>query len=173
MIILIIDVTDLDAALRRIAAGTRDASPLMAALADDMHAAVIENFDAEGRPDWLGLHAGTIAGRTKRGHWPGKILQETGNLKRSIQAESGPDRAVVGTNEPYAAIHQFGGTTRPHVIRPKNKKALSWPGGPGPRKQVKHPGSKIPARPFLDLTEPDRTRMLTTVSAYLRRLANP
>lgn len=56
----------------------------------------------------------------------------------------------VVNDRPYAWIHQFGGTTKPHVITAKFKKALAWNGG-GPVKRVKHPGSKIPARPMLPI----------------------
>lgn len=155
-------------ALSNIAALGVNAGPLMAALSEDMHQAVMDNFDAQGRPQWLGLHPGTIAARSKRGHWPGKILTETGRLKASIQADSGINYARVGTNEPYAPIHQFGGKTRPHVIRPRNRKALAF--GGRVVKSVNHPGSDIPARPFLQLTDPDRVRMLETVSSFLRKL---
>lgn len=55
-------------------------------------------------------------------------------------------RAIIGSDRKYAAIHQLGGTTSPHVIRARRKKALKTPYGP--RKSVNHPGSKIPARPF-------------------------
>jgi phage virion morphogenesis (putative tail completion) protein len=145
-----------------------DRAPLMRALSEDMHNAVMDNFAAQGRPAWLGLAPSTLASRPKR--VGGMILQDSGTLLKSIQAESGPDYAIVGTNQPYAAAHNFGVTTRPHVIRPKNKKALFWPGGPGPRKLVNHPGSKIPARPFLTLTDSDQVRMLLSVSQYLKSL---
>ncbi len=32
--------------------------------------------------------------------------------------------------------------TPPHIIKPKNKKALYWPGARHPVKQVRHPGSR-------------------------------
>jgi len=45
-----------------------------------------------------------------------------------------------------------------------------WPGARHPVKAVNHPGSNIPARPFLSLTDADRARMVSTVSTYLRGL---
>ena len=101
-----------------------------------------------------------------------KAPRKTGRLKRSITHDApektGPFawKVSVGPNVEYAAIQEFGGTTPPHVIRPKNKKALafSWPAGPAHLKQkdasgnltdmvvlgkVNHPGSKIPAHPYL------------------------
>ena len=55
-------------------------------------------------------------------------------------------QAVIGSDRKYAAIHQLGGKTAAHKIRPKRKKALAF--GGGVYKSVNHPGSKIPARPF-------------------------
>lgn len=169
MIELEIDDQAFAKAIGSISALGVNAGPLMAVLAEDMRAAVMDNFDAQGRPSWMGLKPGTIAARTKRGHWPGKILTESGRLRASIQADSGMTYARVGTNEPYAAIHHLGGKTKPHVIRPRNKKALAF--GGRVVKSVNHPGSNIPARPFLQLTDPDKVRMLESVSSYLRKLA--
>jgi len=40
----------------------------------------------------------------------------------------------------YAAAVEGG--SKPHIIRPKNKKALFWAGAMFPVKEVKHPGTK-------------------------------
>jgi len=52
-----------------------------------------------------------------------------------------------GTIVPYGAIHEYGGTTKPHVIVPKRASVLSF--GGRFYKKVNHPGSNIPARPYL------------------------
>ena len=54
----------------------------------------------------------------------------------------------IGSRLKYAAIHEFGGKTQPHVIRAKNGKALAFRIGQRLvfARQVKHPGSEIPAR---------------------------
>lgn len=87
---------------------------------------------------------------------------KTGDLRRSIvgtpvQDVGGVFSAMWGTNKPYAKHHEYG--TDPHVIRPKNKKALRWkganivgpilPGITGKRRGnvvfarvVRHPGTK-------------------------------
>lgn len=49
-------------------------------------------------------------------------------------------RASVGSNAPYAEIIVKG--SRPHVIEPRNKQALFWPGARHPVKRVHHPGTK-------------------------------
>ncbi|OKI04929.1 hypothetical protein A6A06_09545 [Streptomyces sp. CB02923] len=74
---------------------------------------------------------------------------DTGRLRSSIVArQTGGGRRVgyeVGTNVNYAAAVEYG--TAPHVIVPKNKKALAWPGAAHPVTKVNHPGTA--ARPFL------------------------
>lgn len=64
----------------------------------------------------------------------------TGRLRNSIEALIEIDKATVGTSVEYAKWVAF--PTKPHSITPKTKEALAWPGGPGPRKSVFHPGTK-------------------------------
>lgn len=131
--------------------------PLMRNLAATMHGAVEDNFMREGRPHWLDLKYPQQANH--------KILQGSGRLAASIVERSDNDSATVGTNLEYAAIHQFGGQTRAHVIEPRNKKALAFNGRVV--KKVNHPGSTIPARPFLSLTDDDEENIVQDVSDYL------
>jgi HK97 gp10 family phage protein len=74
---------------------------------------------------------------------------DTGRLRSSIvsRAETSGRSVgyVVGTNVNYAAAVEYG--TAPHVIKPKNKKALAWPGGRHPVAKVNHPGTR--AQPFM------------------------
>ena len=71
----------------------------------------------------------------------------TGHLRRSIATKMGDLEATIHTsNVKYAVIVEKG--SRPHIIRPKNKKALYWKGASHPVKQVNHPGSK--AKPYLE-----------------------
>lgn len=140
-------------ALRGAAAAMADSRPLMRSVAGIMLRAVEDNFEQEGRPKWRDLTPATKLSRAKEGKWPGKILQRSGRLAASIVRASTANQAVVGTNVIYAAIHNFGGRTKPHVIRAKNKRALAF-GGIVVR-QVNHPGSDIPARPYLKLTPRD------------------
>lgn len=74
-----------------------------------------------------------------------------------------------GTNVEYAAIHQFGGRTPARTIVPRYGRALFWPGARHPVRRVRHPGSLIPARPFLGLDDDDRRAITQTISRALRR----
>lgn len=69
-----------------------------------------------------------------------------------VRSSLGSNVRFGGQSVVYAAIHEHGGTTRPHVIRAKAGGYLAFPGRDGNtvfRKSVNHPGSKIPARPYL------------------------
>jgi HK97 gp10 family phage protein len=74
---------------------------------------------------------------------------DTGRLRSSIVSRAeGSGRSVgyvIGTNVNYAAAVEYG--TAPHVIKPRYKKALYWPGAAHPVAQVNHPGTQ--AQPFL------------------------
>jgi len=68
-----------------------------------------------------------------------------GSLAPSVKREGKDIVAIVGTNLEYAKPVEFG--AGPHIIRPKNKRALMWPGARHPVAWVMHPGTK--AQPYL------------------------
>ena len=73
---------------------------------------------------------------------------QTGALARSLRLRSdGEGGWIIGHDQqhaPYAPFVHFG--TRPHIIRPREKKSLRWPSGAGGKtgfvfaKWVRHPG---------------------------------
>jgi phage gpG-like protein len=93
---------------------------------------------------------------TGRGPFPpseGKLGVRTGRLRASLRATPAvvtgqTVSSSIGSNVKYMGIHEFGGETRPHLIKARNGKSLRF--ALGGRlifaKSVKHPGSKIPAR---------------------------
>jgi phage virion morphogenesis protein len=121
--------------LERLAQATTHRTPLMRSIAGTMESAVLQNFDVGGRPKWLGLK-----------YRQGTPLVDTENLMGSITSAYTNDEAIVGTNEPYAAIHQFGGKA-----------------GRGRK-------TTIPARPFLKLTPEDELDIMEDIQAYFQRL---
>lgn len=96
-------------------------------------------------------------------------LQKSTMLRRSITHRVTGSGVTISSDRPYAAIHQLGGKTRPHIIRPKRKKALHW-GGNKFAKSVKHPGSRIPSRPYLPFYRDGSltTRAARNVEALMR-----
>jgi len=85
----------------------------------------------------------------RKGQMRNPLLVRSTLLRRSIRVVRVSGTEVeVGTDRPYALAHQFG--SDPYVIKPRNKKALFWPGAGHPVKIVHHPG--LPARPFFPFT---------------------
>lgn len=116
--------------------------PLMKNIAGMMADSTEENFEEEGRPKWKDLSEKTKTARRKTGHYPGQILQVSGQLAMSITTQYDNESAVIGSNKVYAAIHQLGGPAG------KNKKTT------------------IPARPYLRLTENDYHDILEVIEKY-------
>jgi len=100
-----------------------------------------------------------LEAKVKRDKLNGQVLNRiTGRLARSIShkvdvdAHSVYGRVFSSGDVKYAAIHEFGGTTAPHIIYPKKALALSFVNSGGEQvfaRQVNHPGSKMPERSFL------------------------
>lgn len=190
MIEIEIDDSRFGAVLDRLVGAMANITPVMSEIAGIMADAVEENFAQEGRPKWLGLKPSTLAarvggelkpgrGKFKSGAWSiqlgqrvaqsVKILQRSGRLASSIVQSFDATSAQVGTNVVYAAIQNFGGQTKAHTIVPKNKKALHFGGVFA--KKVNHPGSKIPSRPYLTITDSDGFTIEETVSRYLQKIS--
>ncbi|OSI25069.1 phage virion morphogenesis protein [Neisseria dumasiana] len=163
MIEIKINTDALQNSLNAIAQRASNTQPLMTQLARIMRNAVLDNFEAGGRPAWA-PHKYPAA-REGSG-----LLQASGRLRNSIAPSSTATEAVVGTNVKYAAIHNFGGKTSPHLIKSKNGKALQFGGRFA--KQVNHPGSNIPARPFMTLQPEDEKALSDAVAEYLVKAIN-
>ena len=139
-----VDDKEIQQLLKRLISKTENLRPLMKNIAGIMLDSVEENFEKEGRPyKWQGLAKPTIKQRTKKGYWPGRILQVRGELAASITSKYDENSAVVGTNKVYAAIHQLGGEAG------------------------RNTNVKIPARPYLKLTEDDINQILEVTKDYL------
>lgn len=103
-------------------------------------------------------------------------LRRTGTMWQSIRiTELTGNQVKVGTDRPYAAWQQFG-TKGPYTIKPKNKKALFFPGAAHPMRSVQHPG--LPPRPFFpftpagEMTEIAKKRIESAARAKLISLLN-
>lgn len=119
--------------------------PLMKNIAGIFASSTEENFKEEGRPDkWTELADITIENRKKKDKWPGQILQVEGQLASSVNTQYDDNSAVIGSNQPYASIHQLGGKAG------RNKKV------------------SIPARPYLKLTDDDFDEILHETENYLQ-----
>jgi hypothetical protein len=70
----------------------------------------------------------------------------TGFLTQTFKAELTTGMLRWFPTASYAPFVEFG--TKPHMIYPKDKMALYWPGAAHPVKSVSHPGTK--ANPFME-----------------------
>jgi phage virion morphogenesis protein len=82
-------------------------------------------------------------------------LLQSGDLAASIDYAVSGDTLTVGSGEPYARIHQMGGT-----IRPRNAKRLVFMAG---NELVFATKVEIPARPYLGVSDEDRSDIVQMV----------
>ncbi len=134
-----IDNKEIEKHLLKLADKTKSLRPLMKNIAGIFSYSTEENFKEEGRPKWKDLAEITKKKREKKGKWPGPILQVEGQLASSVSTYY----ATIGSNLPYAAIHQLGGQAG------KNKKVT------------------IPARPYLHLDSSDIEEIIDTIIGYI------
>ena len=140
-----LDNKEIESRLLDLAKRSENLRPLMKNIAGVFAYSTEENFKEEGRPDkWADLAESTKKQRTKTGHYPGQILQVSGQLASSISTSYDNDSAVIGSNLDYAAIHQLGGQAG------KNQSVT------------------IPARPYLQLTQDDFEEIIQETEKYLK-----
>lgn len=99
-------------ALSQLALRLNDARPTMALIADKLLEETHTIFNQEGLTSggWQDLRPSTIRARSKKGYWPGKILEQRGALLSSIVRGYGADYAQVASSLNYAPVHFFGAT---------------------------------------------------------------
>lgn len=139
-----IDNKEVNRKLLDLATRGENLRPLMKNIAGIFAYSTEENFKEEGRPKWTDLAESTKKQRKKTGHYPGQILQITGQLASSISTYYDDNSAIIGSNLDYSAKHQLGGQTG------KGKK------------------STIPARPYLQLTDEDFAEIIDETENFLK-----
>ena len=139
-----LDNKEIESRLLDLAKRSENLRPLMKNIAGVFAYSTEENFKEEGRPDkWADLAESTKKQRTKTGHYPGQILQVSGQLASSISRYYDNDSAVIGSNLDYAAIHQLGGQAG------KNQSVT------------------IPARPYLQLNNEEIIEVIIYIKNFL------
>lgn len=125
----------------------------------------LSNFDSQARKDIQGVITRStyrVGGRARQ-NAPSKF----GRLRQSIREKVGKLQGEISVNVDYAGAVEFG--SKPHIIRPKKKKALAFKPGGGFRfwdesgrvvlKSVKHPGTD--PQPFLGPAMEGEVRPMT------------
>jgi phage virion morphogenesis protein len=160
---IVIDDSEVRAALQRALAATGNLSPVMKAIGERLLRSTEERFETETAPDgtaWKPLQLGSLYGGfgkkkfTKAGTLSAafqryldrrQILTLSGELRGSIFSKPGRDQVAVGTGKIYGAIQQLGGLA-----------------GRGLK-------TTIPARPFLGVTEADRSEILELLREHIEQ----
>ena len=152
-------------ALRRALEVTTNPRPMLASIGEGLLASTEDRFRDERAPDgtpWAPLSPSYRRVKRKNAN---RILWLEGRLGGFLRYQLESAAVLVGSDQATAVWHQFG--TRPYTITPKSGKALSCPGGPGPRKKVSHPG--LPARPFLGVSSDDEEMIVEEAMETLRQ----
>ena len=136
-----------------------DKKSLNAALAETTRESTLERFRQSRDPSGKRWKTSIRAANTG-----GKTLIATAQLRNSIKSYSDETGFAVGTNAKHTATHQFGEPGR--TIRAKTTRGLRFQVGGRwvTKKQVK---VKIPARPFLGLSEGDMQEIKATVEEFI------
>ena len=127
-----------DKALGKAAHKLGDTQALMESVGEALRSGTIERFEAEEDPQgkkWK-PSARAMAGG-------GKTLDKESHVKDSIDYAATSDKVMVGSNLPYARIHQLGGKTgKGHKV-------------------------DMPARPYLGVSEEDMDEVRETMADFL------
>ena len=144
-----------DKALGKAAHKLGDTQALMESVGDALVSGTLKRFQDEEDP------TGKKWPKSKRAaKKDGQTLTDTALLRRSVDYAATSDKVMVGSNLPYARIHQLGGT-----IRAKKGKYLKFKGLNGEDVFVKE--AKITARPYLGVSEEDMDEVRETVADFL------
>lgn len=131
-------------------------TPVLRQCGEIMQSSIEENFLSGGRfasagtwrggnSRWADLAPSTKAARAKKGKWPGKILQVSGNFAARISYTVTGNDLTIGSNHPAARIHQLGGKA-----------------GRGHK-------SNIPARPYLVIQDIDIDDMVDVAKTHIMK----
>lgn len=159
-----------------------DLTPVLEVVSALIERAISENFDARGRWDgnendisiysggsqkWKALASSTKEKYQRLGWELEPTLNRSKGLISTIEVRPQDTSSIVITaNSPYAAIHQFGGTLTPTIpITSKMRKffwakyyntgLVNWKAMALTKKKELKPTNKIPARPYITLTQED------------------
>lgn len=150
-----------DKALGKAAHKLGDKQALMESVGDALVSGTLKRFSDQEDPQ--GKKWEPSARAAEEG---GETLTDTAALRKSIDYAATSEKVMVGSNLPYARIHQKGGT-----IKPKKAKKLVFKGRGG--KKVAVDKVTIPARPYLGVSADDMKDVRETISDFLAGTFKP
>lgn len=152
---------------------------LLARVGEHLRVTTRARFQSQAGPDGRAWRPLAPSYQKSKKYNKNKILTLRGHLRGSIRWQpDGPDAVQVGTNLSYAAIHQFGGTIQQHAqsrrqrfTRSGTRNLFAKRGARGgvTERRVTRPAHvvHIVARPFLGLSQADRTHLQQLLHDWL------
>ena len=155
-------------------------TPFLAAIGEHVVGTTKDRFRSQTNPSgapWTPHAASTIRNRIRNKQTPLTILSSNtkrkfgSTLRGNVSYTASETEARVGSELPYAAIHQLGGT----IDKPAGNR---WVAGRRFAKKSENPEGRavaipahritIPARPFLGLSSGDEAAILEEAERWLR-----
>ena len=151
---------DVDAALSGLQALLADLTPVMNEIGDFLVTSTKGRFKAGVDPDgnaWAPRSPATLANYKRRGiNYGPKPLLQSGDMGQQIFHAYDATSVQVGSNAIQAAVMQFGAAKGAFGAN-KAGRPIPW--------------GNIPARPFLGLSESDKSGVIEIVGEWLERAA--
>jgi len=155
-----LDSLEFEDAIARGLRALSDLTPLMARIGTNLETSVsqrFENSEGPGGIAWPVSHRARDTG--------GKTLVDSTRLRDSIVSEADAQAARIGTNVPYAHVHQFGMFIEPKDAADDGAAKLAFRLHNG--QFVMLDQVEIPARPFLGFDHTDEIEIAETVEAFI------
>lgn len=186
-------ISQLNSVFRTLKSQYDDLTPVLEMVSALIDRAITANFDERGRWDgnesditifsggsqkWKALASSTKEKYQRLGWELKPTLNRSKGLMSTIEVRpQGRSSIVVSANSPYAAIHQFGGTLKPSIpITKKTRKFFwakfyesgqdKWKALALTKKKELRPTIKIPARPYITLTEEDLEEIINLLNNF-------
>ena len=170
-----LDVADAQQALATLRERAANLQPAMDAIGGHLVSATTRRFETESGPD------GTKWTPSRRARKEGgQTLTDTARLRQSVTHNATADSVEVGTNLPYAAIHQFGGeiqrAARTQTIHRMYNARTDELGRRFVKRRVANFASdhavgahtvRMPARPFVGFTQADAAESVAILGDFL------
>ncbi|EJQ3200002.1 phage virion morphogenesis protein [Salmonella enterica] len=151
---VVVDVKRLQRVFLELQAMGDDGKGLTRSVAASLLSSSEMAFEQEKNPEtgqrWADLTEPYKAWREEHGFTPIKILTLRGKLASELTTDYGDTYALIGSNEPYAAIHQWGGT-------PDMR--------PGP--------AAIPSRPYMGFDKVAEKEILSLIKKRFEKAVTP
>lgn len=164
MITIQINDEQVQAALNRVAASLSDMTPLMATLGERLRKSTQDRMQRGEQPDGAAFaprSETTLKRYEKAGESFGPVpLFKSGEMRQQLSYRPGPDYLELSSNAIQSAVMQFGakqGAFGAFIGKDKRGRdhfhSIPW--------------GDIPARPFLGLSEQDKTDILAEIAEWV------